>query len=103
MNKPVLERRREVREHSETRLRVGYARGAWTPSESDLMDVECQDLSRSGCAFWTVGTPDHDELLVVFGEAPNLVRIKARVIHWHVAAHNDRLRTLVGCEFVERL
>ncbi len=103
MNEPVLERRREVREHSETRLRFGYARGDWLPADADLIDVECQDLSRSGCAFWAVGTPEQKDLLVVFGEAPNTVRIKACVVHWQVAPHNDRLRTLVGCEFVERL
>jgi hypothetical protein len=103
MNPSVLERRREEREHSETRLRVGYTRGAWIPPDSDLEDVECQNLSRSGCAYWAISTPEHDELLVVFGEAPNVVRIKARVAHWQVAQHNDRLRTLVGCEFVERL
>ena len=103
MNRSVLERRREDRGHSETRLRVGYARGTWLPADGDLEDVECENLSRSGCAYWAIATPEHDELLVVFGEAPNTVRIKARVVHWKVAQHNDRLRTLVGCEFVERL
>ena len=84
-------------------MRVAYARGSMLPTDANLMEVECDNVSRSGFAYWIHNPPAQSELLVVFGEAPNQVRVRARVVHWKVADHNGRLRTLVGCQFVGRL
>jgi hypothetical protein len=97
------ERRVDKRERTGARLRVAYVRGSGLPADRNLVDVECQDVSRSGCGFWTLNPPEHLELLVVFGEGANELRLKAKVVRWQVAEHNGRLRTLVGCQFAERL
>jgi hypothetical protein len=99
----ALERRREEREHSLRRARVAYTRGAVLPADVNLIEVECHNLSRHGLAYWAIAPPEHKNVLVVLGETGSEVRIKARVIHWQVAQHDGRLRTLVGCEFVTRV
>jgi hypothetical protein len=83
------------------RMRVASTRGGVLPADGNLVEVECHNLSCSGCAYWTMTTPEHKELLVVFGE--NEIRLKARVVHCEVKEHDGRLRTLVGCQFVKRL
>jgi len=103
MRESEHERRREEREQSARRARVAYTRGAVLPADVNLIEVECHNLSRHGFAYWAVAPPDQKDVLVVLGEAATEVRIKARVIHWQVAQHEGRLRTLVGCEFLTRL
>ena len=103
MHGTVHERRREDRESPRTIVRVAYARGGLLPSDRNLEQVECHNLSRSGFAYWMLSPPDHNDLLVVFGETPNEVRVRARVVHCEVAEHKGRLRTLGGCQFWGRL
>lgn len=97
------ERRVDKRERTGARLRIAFVRGVGLPADRNLVDVECYDVSRSGCAFWTLNPPELVELLVVFGEGAGEVRLKAKVVRWQVAEHHGRLRTLVGCQFAERL
>jgi hypothetical protein len=97
------ERRVEKRERTGARLRIAFMRGSGLPADRNLVDVECHDVSRSGCAYWTLNPPEHLELLIVFGEGAEEVRLKAKVVRWQVAEHHGRLRTLVGCQFAERL
>jgi hypothetical protein len=103
MNDNGHERRMDKRERTGARLRIAYVRGAGLPADRNLVDVECQDVSRSGCGFWTLNPPEHLEVLMVFGEGAEELRLKAKVVRWQVAEHNGRLRTLVGCQFAERL
>jgi hypothetical protein len=103
MNDNGHERRMDKRERTSARLRIAYVRGAGLPADRNLVEVECQDVSRSGCGFWTLNPPEHLEVLVVFGEGADELRLKAKVVRWQVAEHNGRLRTLIGCQFAERL
>jgi hypothetical protein len=103
MSETGHERRVDRRERTAARMRIAYIRGAGLPSDRSLVEVECHDVSRSGCAYWTLNPPEHIEMLVVFGEGQTEVRLKAKVVRWQVAEHHGRLRTLVGCQFAERL
>ena len=84
-------------------MRVGYLVGETLPRDSTLVEVECHSLSRSGFAYWMISKPHNTGVLVVFGEGPNEVRIRSRVIDCKVAEHNGRLRTLVTCKFIGRV
>lgn len=99
----INDRRHEAREGVASKVRVAYARGGGLPADECLEEVECHNLSRSGFAYWTVAAPEDKELLVVFGEPPHEIRVKARVVHYEVAQHDRRLRNLIGCRFIERL
>jgi hypothetical protein len=103
MSDTAQDRRTDPRERIATRLRIAYFRGQTVPSDWNLVDVDCHDVSRSGCAYWTRNRPDSTEVLIVFGEGEAEVRLRARVMRWEVGVHHDRLRTLVGCQFVQRL
>ncbi len=94
-----VERRQDERRWITLRTRVAYLRGGALPSDRNLVEVQCHNISRSGFAYWVLGAPEHDELVVVFGEGPTSVRMLAGVVHVTVAEHNGRLRTLVGCQF----
>src|SRR5688572_11611789 len=66
-------------------VRVGHLVGETLPRDSMLVEVECQSLSRSGFAYWVISRPHNTGVLVVFGEGPNEVRIRSRVIDCKVA------------------
>ena len=100
---PTNERRSADREPSGRRMRVACVRGQVLPADANLVEVECHNLSSTGFAYWTLAEPEHDHLLVVFGEGPSELRLTARVVRCEVAEHDGRLRTLVGCEFVKRI
>jgi len=100
---PANERRSEEREHSGMRMRVACVRGKVLPADANLVEVECHNLSSTGFAYWTLAEPEQNDLLVVFGETTNEIRLTARVVHCKVAEHDGRLRTLVGCQFMQRL
>jgi hypothetical protein len=103
MSDTSQERRIEPRERTASRLRIAYFRGEAIPFDYNLVDVDCHDVSRSGCAYWTRNRPDATDVLIVFGEGDREVRLKARVVRWEVGLHKDRLYTLIGCKFLERL
>ena len=84
-------------------VRVGYTRGDMLPTFGNLVEVECHALLRSGFAYWTITKPEHTGVLAVFGEGPNQLRVRARVVQCKVAEHNGRLRTLVTCQFIGRV
>jgi hypothetical protein len=94
-----VDRRREERRWIALRTRIGYIRGGALPSDRNLVEVQCHNISKSGFAYWILSAPEQDELVVVFGEGPHCIRMLARVIHVTVAERNGRLRTLVGCQF----
>jgi hypothetical protein len=95
--------RRESRRPLGVTIRVAPARAGVLPADGNLVEVECRDMSRSGFSYWVVSPPEFEGLLVVFGEKPHDVRLRARVVHTEVVEHKGRLRTLVGCEFCRRL
>jgi len=93
----------DARERSGMTVRVGYSLGEALPRDNSLVEVECQSLSRSGFTYWMISKPQNTGVLVVFGEPPNEVRVRARVVGCKVAEHNGRLRTLVSCQFIRRV
>lgn len=98
-----VDRRKDSRTEYSNRVRIAYFRHGRAPLDAEFLEVQCYNLSRSGFSFWSFAAREEKELLVVFGDPPNEIRVKARVIHNEATQQDGKLRTLVGCEFLERM
>jgi len=76
--------------------------GTTLPTEEDLLQVECRDISAGGIAFLLDQSPDFENLVVALGRAPSLIYFTAKVARVATVEEDERTAYLVGCRFTGR-
>lgn len=73
------------------------------PRSSEFRNVRCRDISGSGFSFVVNEEPTFKNLVVVFGSRPNMLYMKAAVVH--VTSHDAGGKTqyVVGCRYEGRM
>jgi hypothetical protein len=61
--------------------RIAPVEGDELPDESAFVRVRCHDLTRSGFSFYLPRRPDFTSLVAALGEPPEVIYIRARVMH----------------------
>ncbi len=72
------------------------------PSLRAFRAVPCEDVSRSGIAFYLEDEPAAKEYIVALGKPPKETYMCARVVHVRPVRHNGQWRYRVGCQFTGR-
>ena len=120
------ERRRGRRQPFSSIQRIAPRHGPELPADSEFVDVQCHDLTRSGFSFFLPSQPDFDQLVVALESLRGVIHVAAEVRHTadvlvdafgrvqiageHTAGvgygeHRFQSATpmvLVGCRFTER-
>jgi len=73
------------------------------PAKRLFFEVECQDISAGGIAFYMNRLPDFDTVVLALGKPPTESYFTARVMRVARAEEQGRIRYLVGCRFLERI
>jgi hypothetical protein len=121
------ERRRHQRQRFLGIQRLAPWDGCKFPAEDAFVEVPCYDLTRSGFSFFAHQRPSFEQLVVGFGQKPNLLYISAKPVRFspmlvfpsgraaHVGHAPEPIRcsdptgeigmpmVLVGCRFLRRL
>jgi hypothetical protein len=69
------------------------------PTKEMLQAVQCHDISLGGISFFLSDSPPFMHCTVVLGRAPNLIFVKARVVHAEVRGEGLR-KWKIGCQFL---
>jgi hypothetical protein len=73
-----------------------------TPAKEMLQPIRCHDISLSGLSFSLNGQPPRQHCTLILGRPPELIIIKARIVHSEPAEGSPD-EWIVGCEFVAKL
>ncbi len=70
------------------------------PTKEMLQAVRCHDISLGGISFYFAGPPPQKHCTMVLGHPPNLIFVRARVVHCQ-APHSSE-DWVIGCQFIEK-
>lgn len=73
------------------------------PTDIEFSEVECEDLSTGGFAFYSDGRPPFEILIVKLGRYPSTKRFRARVLNVTELNRNGAVVYRIGCEFIDRI
>jgi hypothetical protein len=94
------ERRRSQRRTYVATHLVAFHQESQSPAENTFQAVRCREISTSGVSFLCDGPPPFDHCTMMLGRHPQLIRVRARVIHcFPFAGPNDQW--IVGCNFLD--
>ena len=97
------EQRSSPRRPYRYRQRVAPMYEGIKPAKRLFFEVECQDISAGGIAFYMNRLPDFDTVVLALGKPPTESYFTARVMRVARAEEQGRIRYLVGCRFLERI
>jgi hypothetical protein len=60
------------------------------------------DLSTHGCSFLSTAPPPGEDLIVEFGQEPNVIRMLARTAHITPTVVDGKDAFIIGCRFIGR-
>ncbi|MDY0169478.1 MAG: PAS domain S-box protein [Thermoguttaceae bacterium] len=100
--KPPQERRAGPRRPFPYRQPIAPMVDGRLPAEADFVEVECQDISSAGVAFFFDRVPAFTELVLLLGSPPQVTKLVCRVARVACVEHNGEKRYLVGCRFIGR-
>jgi hypothetical protein len=101
MNLSADERRGETRWPYAVRQLVAFHEQSQTPGREMFHAVRCRDISVSGISFYYSGPPASDYCSFVLGRAPNLLYVRAQVIHYGPYAGESN-EWVIGCRFLTK-
>lgn len=97
------DRRSSPRQAFRYRQRIAPRRDSCMPMPRDFIEVDCEDISTSGIAFYFHETPDFENLVITLGTGENVTHFTARVARIVECRHKGRPAFLVGCRFIGRV
>ena len=97
------EKRSSPRRAFRNSQRIAPVYGGRLPSQSKLFEVECEDISTGGIAFYMNRPPDFDTLVVALGRAPDESYLLAEVARVARIEREEGRRYLVGCRFTDKV
>ena len=62
----------------------------------------CQDISTSGISFYHSGPPGFDHCTIALGRLPNLIFVKAKIIHCGPYLGPNQ-EWVIGCRFLAKV
>ncbi|MGQ9575755.1 MAG: GAF domain-containing protein [Thermoguttaceae bacterium] len=77
--------------------------GGVLPKRKKFFEVECEDISAGGIAFYMNRPPDFDTLVVALGRPPAESYLTARVVRVAKKERDGQRLYLVGCRFTGRV
>lgn len=72
------------------------------PRREEFVQVECQDVSAGGIAFYFDRVPEFKELVLMLGHPPHVRQLVCRVVRVAGMERDGTKRYLVGCRFIGR-
>lgn len=72
------------------------------PSRDEFGPAACDNLSRTGFAFYTDVKPDFDELVVELGTSPEPAYLTAAIVHTTPVEKDGHAVLRIGCGFTGR-
>ena len=98
------ERRQRARRSYPTVQSIAPYRNDTLPLKEHFRQVQCQDLSTNGIAFFAEVPPSYDRLVVALASAFDVIYLTAAVAHYkQVGPEGQPPCYLIGCRFLGRV
>jgi len=98
----VQDRRNRTRREYPYVQFVGSIRDGKLPPRKLFRQVRCRDISPRGFAFYSPESPTETQLVIAFGQQPDIIYLVAEVVHVTPVEQNGKPMYVVGCQYVGR-